>query len=287
MSGTDDAVKRRVVDYYEATTEASYLANWSGDSLGFHLGLADDETASLAESLVNTNRYLAERAGIDATTRVLDAGCGVGGSTLWLAREKGASVTGISLVARQVELARNFARDQGLEGRVSFECEDMLATPFAEASFDVVWNIESLCHVEDLAGYLRHVRYLLADGGRFACIDLCAGTRSDAEVERPVCAGWALAALRPPSEITEALVACGFAQVESVDLTEQAMRSALALESMASRSLLEIRADSAFFGREAPPFREGHVRAALAFVAGLKAGSASVTHFLARRPARG
>jgi tocopherol O-methyltransferase len=285
MGATPDDVKQRIIDYYVASTEESYLANWTGDSLGFHFGLADETTQSLAESLVNTNAYLASRADVGPGMHVLDAGCGVGGSSIWLARERGARVTGVTLVPRQVELARRFARERDVAHLVTFEQRDMLDTGFAEGSFDVVWNIESLCHVVEPGTYLAHVAYLLKDGGRFACIDLCSGPTRDAGIEALVCDGWALAALRPPNEIVSSLEHAGFIDVEVVDLTSRAMMCAQALEAMASRSLLKLRAEKAFLDKTSPAY-EGHVRAALAMVEGMRSGGSRVVHFLARRRPR-
>ena len=284
VKGTPDAEKKRIIEYYAATTEASYIPNWGGESLGFHFGLADERTGSLGESLANTNAYLAERAEVRAGNHVLDAGCGVGGSAIWLARERGAKVTGVSLVERQVELARRFARERGVDSLVAFEVRDMAATGFAAGSFDVVWNVESLCHIADLEGYVAHVWELLAAGGRFACIDVCAGTSPDAAVNKLVCDGWALAALRTTGEIASALAARGFGDIEVVDLTPRALLSAQALEGMASRSLLELRTGEAFFGRSPRPLYEGHVRAGLAMAQGMRAGTTSLGHVLARRP---
>jgi cyclopropane fatty-acyl-phospholipid synthase-like methyltransferase len=281
-----DEVKEGVVRYYTATTEQSLLPNWGGASLGFHFGLGDENTASLADSIADTNRYLADRANVVSGTRVLDAGCGVGGSAIWLARERGASVTGITLLERQVALARGFARERGVEELVHFEVSDMTATGFSAQSFDVVWNVESMCHVPDLDGYLTHVRELLSDGGRFACIDLCSGVEPDPEVERTVCDGWAMVALRVPADIAAALARQGFEDVEVVDLTARARRSAQALEAMASRSLFALRAEVAFTGRKAEPIYEGHLRAAIAMAEGMRTGKTSLAHVLARRPSR-
>jgi len=285
MGETPEDAKQRIIEYYQATTEESYIPNWAGDSLGFHFGLADDSTRSLSESLLNSNVYLAERAGIEPGMRVLDAGCGIGGSAIWLAQRRQARVTGITLVARQVELARQFAVERGVDQLVTFEERDMVATGFGEASFDIVWNLESMCHVVDLAAYLEHVAHLLRDGGRFACIDLCSGAIRDPAVERPVCDGWALAALRTPQEIVDELERLGFKNIEMIDLTPRAMKSAQALEAMASRSLLKIRAEQTFLGNHSPTY-EGHVRAALAMVEGMRTNRAAVTHFLANRSAR-
>jgi tocopherol O-methyltransferase len=285
MPGTPSAVRDRIVDYYRATTEDSYLANWSGDSIGFHFGLGDERTASLAESIRNTNAYLADLSGITAETRVLDAGCGVGGSAIWLARERRARVTGITLVDRQVELARRFASEHQVTDLVDFEERDMLATGFPEASFDVVWCIESVCHVVDLDEFLSHAAFLLRDGGRFACIDLCGGDEPNVERERIVCEGWALAALRPPAEIVAAIERAGFDTIVSDDLTERAVMSTRALEAMAGRSLIKLKAERAFMGKDDPTY-EGHVRAALAMTEGLRTRQASILSFLARRPPR-
>jgi len=82
VSGTADDVKARVVDYYVATTEASYLRNWAGASLGFHIGIADETTKSQAESLNNTNAFLAERAGVGRGTRVLDTNSNINKSNI-------------------------------------------------------------------------------------------------------------------------------------------------------------------------------------------------------------
>jgi tocopherol O-methyltransferase len=286
VSRTPEEQKRRIVEYYLATTEASYLQNWSGESLGLHFGLADESTASLAESIANTNAFLAERAGVVGGTRVLDAGCGVGGSAIWLARERGARVVGISLVDRQIELARGFARERGVEGLATFAVRDMLETGFEDASFDVVWNIESLCHVADIHGYLAHVHALLVDGGRFACIDVCSGPIADADRQRRICEGWALAALRSTEEMASALADTGFVEIEVMDLTARALLSAQALEAMTSRALIEIRANQAFIGQPPPPLFEGHVRAALAMAQGMRDGTTSLRHVLARRPPR-
>jgi cyclopropane fatty-acyl-phospholipid synthase-like methyltransferase len=285
MAGTPSSVRDRVVDYYRATTEDSYLANWSGDSLGFHFGLGDERTATLAESIRNTNAYLAERAEIGAETRVLDAGCGVGGSAIWLAEQRRARVTGVTLVDRQVELARRFASEHGVADLADFEERDMLATGFAQSSFDVVWCIESVCHVEALDEFLSHAAFLLRDGGRLAMFELCSGRERNPELERIVCEGWALAALRTPGEIESALSRAGFDASATEDVTERAAMSARALEAMAGRSLLKLKAERAFLGEHKPAY-EGHVRAALAMTEGLRTGQTSIVSFVARRPAR-
>ncbi len=95
-----------------------------------------------------------------------------------------------------------------------------------------------------------------------------------------------MAALRSTQEIATALASAGFVDIETMDLTPRARLSAQAMEGMASRSLLQLRANQAFMGEAPPPFYEGHVRAALAMAQGMRSGTTSYGHVLARRPAR-
>ncbi len=285
MAGTPGWQVERVKSYYVETTSKSYLQGWAKGSLGFHFGLADSSTASHEESLIATNEYLARQAGVERGTRVLDAGCGVGGSSIYLAEVFAANVVGITLVPEQVDLAREYATERGVHSLVSFECMDMVDTSFPPSSFDVVWNIESVCHVLDVDAYLAHVHELLVDGGRFACIDLCVSSEGESDLGHAISEGWALAPMRTPQQILNALGHAGFTHAEHVDLTPRALLSALALRAAASKRLLALRAESAFLGQDSPAY-EKHCRAALAMVDGIESGQTTVSHFVAVRPPR-
>src|SRR5215470_3061151 len=100
-----DWLRDEIRTYYAETTEQSYFA-WGGHTFAMHIGLSpavrqDDFRATL----LATNAFLADKAGITTGTRVLDAGCGMGGSSVWLATERGAEVVGITISPNQVGLA--------------------------------------------------------------------------------------------------------------------------------------------------------------------------------------
>jgi tocopherol O-methyltransferase len=278
-------LEEQIRKYYAATTEKSYLANWATSALGFHLGLSDEGTLSHEESIKNTNAYLADRARISPGCRVLDAGCGVGGSSLWLAEERGACPVGITISPEQLDLARRFARQRGLEGRVEFHCMDMVSTTFPADSFDVIWNVESMCHVLDLRAYFEHVLFLLRDGGRFACIDLLRTGTARSEQEKTACEGWAMAPLRNAGEVVVALHEAGFYSIESEDLSQRALKSVQALHAAAHNSQLLIRAEKAM-GSEVSVAYEKHVLAATAWAEGFMNGTLTVAYFGAVRMGR-
>lgn len=254
------------MEYYRATNERSYLANWSGDALSFHYGLSDEATASLDEAHESSNRYLARELDIREGTRVLDAGCGVGGTSIWLARERGARVVGITLDSQQVELGTRFARERGVSDKVELRLMDYAATTFEPGTFDVVLNLESLCHAADVRAYFAHVRGLLAPGGRYGAMEFFVGAGRPELIE-DVKQGWAMPAWQTRDATAAALAAAGFRDVRLVDLRTEVRRSAEQMLAMATRTLLSLRKE----GVRDPVF-EGHVKGAVACCRGLLEG---------------
>jgi tocopherol O-methyltransferase len=160
-----------IVEYYE-TCSLDYRINWRLDACKcLHYGYWDPSTRSFDEALVNTHRVMAMRAGIRGGERVLDAGCGVGGAVLYLAREHGCRVVGVTLVPSQVEAAIRNAQAAGVGALVGFEQRSYLDTRFPAGSFDVVWAIESSCYAPDKADFFAEAWRLLRPGGRLVVAD--------------------------------------------------------------------------------------------------------------------
>jgi tocopherol O-methyltransferase len=212
-----------IVAYYDETWLDYRLLWLNGKNLSVHFGYTDATTRGHASALLNMNRVLADRAGIRPGERVLDAGCGVGGSSLWLAQERGAQVVGIALGGSQVARARRFAARRKLADRVAFERADYTCTPFPPASFDVVWSIESLCHAPDKAAFYREAARLLRPGGRLVVAEYVRATRPlDAVGELLLhewLDGWAIPDLDTRAEHLNHLAAAGLAEARLDDVT--------------------------------------------------------------------
>src|SRR5215210_1317616 len=141
IQSTSSTQRDAVIAYYDQTW-LDYRLFWlNRRTLSVHFGYTDPMTRGHADTLLNMNRVLADRAGIQPSARVLDAGCGVGGSSIWLAQARGAMVVGITPVASQVARARAFSATRKLSERIAFEQADYTNTPFPDASFDVVWAL--------------------------------------------------------------------------------------------------------------------------------------------------
>jgi len=112
-------------------------------------------------------------AGITKATRILDSGCGVGGSSRYLARKFNAKVTGITLSPVQAQRGNELAKEQHLETQCDFRVADALNTPFEENTFDVVWALESGEHMPDKEQFVKECTRVLKPGGVVVMVVWC------------------------------------------------------------------------------------------------------------------
>eukprot|EP00522_Entomoneis_paludosa_P012931 CAMPEP_0172445948 /NCGR_PEP_ID=MMETSP1065-20121228/5688_1 /TAXON_ID=265537 /ORGANISM="Amphiprora paludosa, Strain CCMP125" /LENGTH=381 /DNA_ID=CAMNT_0013196961 /DNA_START=60 /DNA_END=1205 /DNA_ORIENTATION=+ len=114
--------------------------------------------------------------------KVLDVGCGFGGTSRYLAKNLGdqSHVTGITLSPKQVERGTELAQEQGVAERTKFQVMDALNMDFEDNSFDIVWACESGEHMPDKKKYIDEMMRVLKPGGTF--VMACWSQRDDKEV---------------------------------------------------------------------------------------------------------
>lgn len=218
-----------------------YLFAWCNtDNLALHYGYWDSEQPyQQHQALLNKNAILYQLAGIEAHHAVLDAGCGIGGSTIWMAREHGNRVTGITISAKQAGYARQHAKRHGVAEQTDFQVADFCATPFADASYDVVWALESSCHALRKADFMAECYRVLKPGGRLVvCDGFLLQRQFDERQWQAVVAclnGWAVPNLCDRAEFTGLLDVQGFEQIVCHDITQQTLASADYMYKVAKR----------------------------------------------------
>jgi SAM-dependent methyltransferase len=113
-----------------------------------------------------------ERAALRGGERVLDVGCGCGGTTIELARRvgPGGTVTGIDISSVMLERAGASAGAAGV-ANLRFENADAQTHGFARDSFDVLYSRFGVMFFTDPAAAFRNLHAALRRGGRlaFAC----------------------------------------------------------------------------------------------------------------------
>ena len=140
-----------------------------------HHGLWSEEDAARPVPLVSPRAAqeqltdtLASLGGIAAGDRVLDVGCGMGGSSIRLARRFDCRVTGITISGVQQRWASMAARLAGVGGRVDIRRADAETVDFPAGGFDVVWSVECTEHLFDKEAFFRRAAAWLRPGGRMA-----------------------------------------------------------------------------------------------------------------------
>lgn len=213
-----------IVTYYEGT-RWDYRHLWRSEKTGaMHFGYYDAHTRGHVQSLWRMTSHLAGLAEISSADRVMDAGCGLGGCAVWLARHRGAHVTGVNITPYQVAAARESARRAGVSGSVEFVEADFADTGLPGGAFTVVWALESSVHARDKGAFIREAHRLLLPGGRLMISEYmlrespAITDAEDADLQTG-CEGWEMPRLLSAAEYRELLAEHGFDKVEVVDLS--------------------------------------------------------------------
>lgn len=116
------------------------------------------------------------------TVKVLDVGCGFGGTSRYLAKALGpqSHVTGITLSPKQVARGTELAVEQNVALQTNFTVMNALAMEFPDNSFDIVWACESGEHMPDKQAYISEMMRVLKPGGKF--VMACWSQRDDSVV---------------------------------------------------------------------------------------------------------
>ncbi len=151
--------------------------------------------------------------------RLLDAGCGRGGSSVMANARFGCHVDGVSISEAQVEFANARAAERGVADKVRYHFRNMLDTGFETGSRRAIWNNESTMYVDLFQLFAEHARQLQF-GGRYVTITGCSndvnGLRSKAVSridEHYICN------IHPRSDYFKAMAANDLVPIEVIDLT--------------------------------------------------------------------
>lgn len=189
---TMQALKDRIKLHYDLASDF-YLSLW-GEHIhhGYWPTPESQSTQTKEQAQTNLIQLLLDISTVKPNSTILDVGCGIGGTSRYLASNHGCTVTGITISTKQVEIANRLTQEaidsssssdkqdsDGFfklgTGKVRFielDAEKM-GDFFAgqHGTFDAVWISEALSHFPNKPLFFDNVKRVLKTGGKLALAD--------------------------------------------------------------------------------------------------------------------
>ena len=118
---------------------------------------------------------VAALANLNASDRVLDVGCGLGGTARYLAEQFKCNVAGIDLTQEYISIGKKLTDLVGLSERVELRQGSALEIPYENESFDIVWTEHVQMNIADKQRFYSEIARVLRPGGRLLFHDIFRG----------------------------------------------------------------------------------------------------------------
>jgi tocopherol O-methyltransferase len=161
---------QQIQQFYDASSSL-WEQVWGEHMHHGYYGADGREPKERRQAQIDLIEELLRWANVTQAENILDVGCGIGGSSLYLAEKFKAKATGITL--SPVQANRAIERAQSANLNAHFQVANALDMPFADNSFDLVWSLESGEHMPDKVKFLQECHRVLKPGGTFIFATWC------------------------------------------------------------------------------------------------------------------
>lgn len=157
-------LKDKIIAHYDVLSPY-YRELWG---VHIHHGYWKTGKETKAEAQEQLIAELISRAGIGRTARILDVGCGLAGTAIYLSQALDAHVTAITISPIQIEIGSDLVRRCGADVRLLLmDAEDIAI----EDRFDLAWSVEAISHLAAKRACFASIARLLTDGGTLVIAD--------------------------------------------------------------------------------------------------------------------
>jgi SAM-dependent methyltransferase len=219
-----------------------YLKNWPllvklmrvDKSNCIHHGYYEKGIRNHIQSVLNMNDFVGRLLEIDSkdkqSKKILDAGCGIGGTAIYLAKKyPNIYFTGITNVSKHIEISKILAKENNVILNTDFILKNFIKTDFPSNHFDAIYLLESSCYALSKDILLHEMYRILKPGGVIVIIDVFLSNVQLNPFLNNIyiwfCKGWGLTNLIKFAEFIGFLKTEGFKDIETKNLTKNVMRT--------------------------------------------------------------
>jgi len=166
----------------------NYYEQWTEDYISDFGDIFQALQTANPQDLID---YICEVAEIEDGQKVIDAGCGIGGPAIRIAKNLDVQIEALNISKKQLSIAEDNLRTADIVGKVNFVEEDFhkLEELYDRESFDRVLFLESLVHSNSPQLAISAARAVLKKGGILYIKDLFEGPKDPenrGRVEYPI-----------------------------------------------------------------------------------------------------
>ena len=201
-----------------------------------HHGYYEKGIQTHVQSVLHMNEFIGRLLQLEThgnqALQVLDAGCGIGGTVIYLAkRYPNVKFQGITIVPDHITIAKNLAKEKQVTRNTDFILADFIHTGFSAGQFDAVYLIESASYAQKKQLLFHEMSRILKPGGILVIVDCF---RTPVPLNQLLnrfyvwfCKAWGLPNLISLEECEDFLKTRGFQSIAFKDLTKNVIRTIL------------------------------------------------------------
>ncbi len=166
-----DTYKKKILEYYDSLESKLGYKHllWKTKHFGYYplrkADISERKAQELMQDLIYKNLKFSKK------DVVLDAGCGYGMATIYLAKKYGAKFFGIDINPDEIKQAKECMLKENLISKVTFKVMDFSKSIFSSNTFDAIYTMETLSHAPDIKQTLKEFYRILKPRGKLALFE--------------------------------------------------------------------------------------------------------------------